>query len=589
MSLFPQSFLDDLRVQADIVQVIQEYVPLKKAGSSYKGLCPFHAEKTPSFHVNRERGFFHCFGCGTGGDVFKFLELHERIGFQDAVRRLAQRFGLTVPEVAGGEPEQDAAEREALIKIHEISAARFREQLASAGGSRARQQLRDRGISQATVERLGIGYAGPARESLKTWLQQQGFDLSLILRSGLVLERESGETVDRFRERMMIPIARDSGSIVAFAGRATQPEQQPKYLNSPETPIYSKSRLLYGLHLTKSDIRRLGYAVLVEGYFDFAQALQAGVTPVVAACGTALTPQQGQLLRRFASKVVLSYDPDAAGQGAAARSSQLLVTEGFQVNVALLPPGDDPDGYVRKNGGAAYVERLKASQPYLEYLLDVTAESYDFGSDDSRREFLGRMLTVAAQIPDAAARDQFADRLAHKARITEDVVRAEIRRAAVERRTDVTDREAPNFGRVKQAEKGLIWSLVHDPAEAGRALEELEAGDLDGLVTGHVLELARSVHGNSAAAGVGPTDLLARLNKVEAALVTGIAAESAAAAPPLACVQALKRLRYERERAEVQREIDQLQDQGEGGDGSRLEALWERKKDLLHRIESLSA
>jgi DNA primase len=589
MSLFPQSFLDDLRAQADIVQVIQDYVPLKKAGASYKGLCPFHAEKTPSFHVNRERGFFHCFGCGTGGDVFKFLELHERIGFQDAVRRLAQRFGLTVPEIArGGESEGDTAEREALLKVHELAATRFRDQLGSGAGTRARQQLRERGMSRDTIDRLGIGYAASGRDGVKVWLLQQGFDLPLLVRSGLVIEREDGQTVDRFRGRVIIPIARDSGSIVAFAGRATESEQQPKYLNSPETPIYSKSRVLYGLNLTKGDIKRLGYAVLVEGYFDLAQVLQAGVLPVVAACGTALTPQQGQLLRRFTSKVVLSYDPDAAGQGAAARSSQLLVTEGFQVNVALLPPGDDPDGFVRRHSGAAYVEKVKASRPYLEYLIDVTAEPYDFGSDDSRREFLRRMLTIAAQIPDAAARDQFADRLAHKARITEEVVRAEIRKAAVERRTEVTERELPNFGRVKQAEKGLIWSLVHEPAEAGLALAELESADLHGLVTEHVLDLARSLHTDSAAA-VTPAALLARLNQVETALVTGIAAEAAGAAPALACVQALKRLRYERERAEVQQEIDRLQDAGVADGGRQLEALWRRKMGLLQRIESLSA
>ena len=589
MSLFPQSFLDDLRARADIVQVIQDVVPLRKAGASYKGLCPFHAEKTPSFHVNRERGFFHCFGCGTGGDVFKFLELHERIGFQDAVRRLAQRFGLAVPDVSGTvESERDNAEREALLKIHEAAAAQFREQLASPAGARARQQLRDRGISRETIERLGLGYAGTERQALKTALLGRGFELAQAVRSGLVVERENGQTVDRFRGRLMIPIVRDSGSVVAFAGRATEPDQEPKYLNSPETPIYSKSRVLYGLNLTKGDVRRLGYAVLVEGYFDFAQTWQAGVLPVVAACGTALTPQQAQLLRRFSSKVVLSYDPDAAGKGAAERSSQLLVAEGFQVNVALLPPGLDPDGFVRRRGGPAYLELLRSSRPYLEYLLDVTAESFDLGLDENRREFLNRMLAVAAQIPDAAGRDQFADRLAHKARVTEDVVRAEIRKAAVERRTTVTEREMPSFGHIKQAEKGLIWALVHEPEEAAVALAELDSADLEGLATKHVLGLARTLHEEGGGV-VSPPTLLERLNSVEGALVTGLAAEPAPAGPPVACAHALKRLRFERERADVQREIDHLQDQGEAGEPGKLDALWQRKKSLLRRIEALGA
>jgi len=587
MPLFPASFIDDLRAQADIVQVIQEYVPLKRAGASYKGLCPFHAEKTPSFHVNRDRGFFHCFGCGVGGDVFRFLELHQKIGFTDAVRQLAQRFGLTLPETAGSaESSADAAARESLLKVHELAARRFQEQLAGSSGARPRQQLRDRGISPETATKLGLGYALPARESLKAWLLQQGFELPLLVRSGLIAERETGQTVDRFRDRLMIPICRDTGSVVAFGGRAAAPDQQPKYLNSPETPIYSKGRTLYGLNLTRQEIRRLGYAVLVEGYFDFAQVLQAGIQTAVAACGTALTPQQAHLLRRFTTKVVLSYDPDAAGQGAAARSSQLLVAEGFQVNVALLPPGDDPDAFIRRHGGPAYVERLRGSQPYLEFLVDRAAEGRDFGRAEARRAFLNEMLGVAAQIPDAAARDQFADRLALKARITEEVVRAEIRKAAVERKTLLTSRELPGLGEVKQAEKGLIWAIVHEPALALPALSALEDADLEGLASRAILEMARTLQ-EWPAADVPPA-LQMRLSTGEAHLVAGIAAEEAAPAPPDECVHALKRLRYERERAEVQHEIDRLQQDAGARRDELIESLWRRKKEILLRIEELT-
>jgi DNA primase len=562
-------------------------VPLKRAGASYKGLCPFHAEKTPSFHVNRDKGFFHCFGCGVGGDVFRFLELNQRIGFTDAVKQLAQRFGLTLPEMEGSaEASADAAVRESLLKVHELAAQRFREQLAGAAGARARRQLQDRGIGADTVAKLGLGYAMPTRESLKAWLLQQGFELPLLVRSGLVVEREAGQTVDRFRDRLMIPICRDTGSVVAFGGRATSPDQQPKYLNSPETPIYSKGRTLYGLNLTRQEIRRLGYAVLVEGYFDFAQVFQAGIQTAVAVCGTALTPQQAHVLRRFTTKVVLSYDPDAAGQGAAARSSQLLVAEGFQVNVALLPTGDDPDTFIRRHGGPAYVERLRGSQPYLEYLLDRAAAGRDFGSAEARRGFLNEMLAVAAQIPDAAARDQFADRLALKARITEEVVRAEIRKAAVERKTQLTSRELPGLGELKQAEKGLIWALVHDPAVAMPALAALDETDLEGLASRAILEMARTLQ--EWPVGDVPSALQMRLSTGEARLVAGIAAEGAAPAPPGECVDALKRLRYERERAEVQHEIDRIQqDAGARGD-ELIELLWRRKKEILLRIEELT-
>jgi DNA primase len=587
--MFPQSFIDDLRLQADIVQVIQDYVPLKRAGTSYKGLCPFHGEKTPSFIVHRDKGFFHCFGCGVGGDVFKFLELHEKIGFQDAVRQLAQRFGVPVPEAPGDRtPPDEIQAREALLKIHEIATVYFQEQLRAPAGARVRRLLLDRGLSDQTVEQLALGYAPPGREALMRHLMGRGFDVRQLLRSGLVLERENGESIDRFRGRLIFHICRESGSVVAFAGRALEPDQQPKYLNSPETAIYSKGRTLYGLNLSKPAIRRSGYAVLVEGYFDFAQPFQAGGLPVVASCGTALTPQQAHLLRRFATKVVLSYDPDSAGQGAAARSSELLVAEGFQVNVAALPAGQDPDVFVRRNGVEAYAGALKASRPYLEFLLDRSARAHDLNSDESRREFLHEMLVVAAKIPDAAARDQFADRLAHKARITEDVVRAEIRKAAVERRTTMTERELPSYGRVRGDEKGLIWHLFHEPEAAVAAIGRLEEADLDGLAIGNALKVVRSLEDH--AAGDVPSALLARLNTEEARLVSALAAEPQASRLSASlCVDGLKVARLERDLAALQREIDRLQEQDQGGADEAIEQLWQRKKDLLYRIESLSS
>ena len=494
MGLFPQSFLDDLKAQADLVQVVQDYVPLKRAGRSYKGLCPFHSEKTPSFHVNRDKGFFHCFGCGVGGDVFKFLELHGKLGFQESVRLLASRFGLPVPEIEmdAGKAAADA-EREELLKLHELAVTYYRECLTGRLGARARQQLERRGLARQTLETLQLGFAPASREGLKDHLLQHGFSLPQLVRSGLVVQREAETPIDRFRNRLMVPICRESGSIIAFGGRAVEPDQLPKYLNSPETAIYSKGRMLYGLHLTKAAIRRQGFAVLVEGYFDFAQALQAGVTTVVASCGTALSLPQAQLLRRFATKAILSFDPDAAGAGASARSGELLLSQGFQVNVAVLPAGEDPDTFVRRQGGARYLEKLRTSLPYLEYLLERTAVEHDFSRDDSRREFLGKMLTVAACIPDAATRDQFGDRLAHKARITEEVVRAEIKKAAVGRRTTVSDGELGARGEIRTAEKGLLWALLHDPEAAVAALGDLEDGALDELATGPILKAARSL------------------------------------------------------------------------------------------------
>ena len=586
MALFPASFIDDLKSHADIVQVVQERVQLRRAGPSYKGLCPFHGEKTPSFNVHGDKGYFKCFGCGVGGDVIKFVELYEKVAFPEAVRLLAARFGLTVPEAEDAKEDAEAnRDREALLKAHEVAAGWFREQLASAAGAVARRQLKERGVSDETIATLGIGYAPSAREALKARLTKEGFTPALLVRSGLVVQRDDRTLLDRFRNRLMIPILRDNGAIVAFGGRAMEAGQQPKYLNSPETPIYVKGRTLYGLHLSKSAIAKAKYAVMVEGYFDVAQAIQAGITNVIASSGTALTLPQAKLLKRFASKVVLSFDPDAAGQGAAARTSELLVAEGFQVNVAMLPAGDDPDNFIRKFGGAAYQEKLRTSRQYLDYLLDRMARDYDLNKDEGRRSFLNSMLAVAARIPDAAGRDQFADRLAHKARITEDVIRAEIRKAAVQRQTAVEARNAPALGEIKPAERALIWAVMRDSETGMAALADLEDDDLSGLATQAILQQARSLQGTPAEAL--PQTLLERLTKGEARVVEELGLPSSCPANPADCVRTLKKRRFDRERADVQREIDRLQEEGAARYEDEIVSLWTKKKVLLQRIEAL--
>ena len=584
MPLFPAGFIDDIKHQADIVVVIQDYVSLKKTGATYKGLCPFHGERTPSFHVNRDKGFFHCFGCGVGGDVIKFIELHEKVGFANAVRILAQRFGIALPELeATDEQRANASEREALLKIHEAAAAFFRQELASNAGGRVRRQIAGRGVAPATSEALGLGYAPQSRDGLKNTLLQQGFSQTLLLRAGLVMQRDDGTVVDRFRNRLMIPICRDAGSVIAFGGRAVEADQQPKYLNSPETPIYSKGRTLYGLHLSKAAIRQGGFAVLVEGYFDFAQVYQAGFQAVVASCGTALTPQQAQQLRRFTGKVVLSFDPDAAGQGAAAKSCEMLVAEGFEVNVAILPAGDDPDTFVRKHGAAGYGERLRRSMPYLDFLFDRTAARFDLKTAEGRARYVQEMLPVGNRLTERTRRELFAEALAGRAGVSSEAVLGELRKIATQ--GSVTKREMPSFGQVTKAEKGLIWLLVHRPQEALAAVDGLEPDDLEGLAAASVLDLTRKLNEDK---GFSPSVLLERLTMVEAQLVTGVASE---AEPPVHeaedCARILKRLRYERERAAVQREIDRLQQLGAAQHGEQIDALWSRKQDLIHRIEAL--
>ena len=578
MALFPQSFIDDLKAQTDIVAVINDVVPLKKTGGTWKGLCPFHQEKTPSFNVNKDKGFFKCFGCGAGGDVMKFVELQQKLSFPEAVRYLAGRAGMTVPEGETGPADRAAAaERETLLQLHEAALAFYREQLASPAGARARRELETRHLRAETIETFRYGFAPAAgRDTLHRQFEDQKVPLNLQTKSGLVLELDGGRVVDRFRNRLIIPIARDSGAVVAFGGRALEPGQVPKYLNSPETPLYSKGRTLYGLDVTKGAVRKHNYCVLVEGYFDLAQVWQAGIQPVVASCGTALTSGQARILKRFTSKVVLSFDPDAAGQGAASRSSELLVAEGFQVNVALLPEGSDPDTFVRTTGGQAYVERLTGSQPYLEFLMDRAARAHDVTRADGRKAFLTQMLAVAATIPDAADRDTFADRVAHKARVTEGVVRDEIRKAAVDRRKDVPASVVVSTTRLRPAEQGLLWTLAHRPVEGLAAVAQLDPEDLEGLVSAPILRLAASLA--DVPPDLVPTLLGERLKDEERALLDRAAREGAAPALPSDCVQRLKRDRMQRELAGLQEEIDRSPD-------ADLRTLWERKMELQRQLD----
>ena len=586
MGLFPQNFIDDLKAQTDIVRIVQDSVSLKKSGATYKGLCPFHGEKTPSFHVNSDKGFFHCFGCGVGGDVIKFLELRDKITFPDAVRQLAERSGMTLPDKQDNADPAADAEREALLKMQEVAAEYFREHLADSSGARTKRQLEERGLTAETIKVIGFGFAPGIRDGLTNRLREQGFSQSSMLRSGLVIQKESGLLYDRFRNRLMIPICREGGSIMAFGGRAIDPNQQPKYLNSPETPIYSKGRTLYGLHLSKQEIRKRKYAVLVEGYFDFAQVLQAGITPAVATCGTALTSYQSRLLRRYTSKVVLNFDADTAGQAAAARSGEMLIADGFQVNIAVLPDREDPDTFIREQGAERYMEILRNSLQYLEFMLDRAAADYDFTSDDQRRKFLNQMLNVAKSIPDAATRDQFADRLAHKARVMEEVVRLEIRKAAVARRTSVEEQTVPYQPAVRTAEKGLIWAIVHEPETALEALSGLDDRDVEGLVTGALLLGARSFHGWPAKDV--PAAFMERLSQEEKSVVSTIVEETDAPAHATDCARTLKRQRYTREGALLQEEIDKLQEHGTAEDLAQIDVLWQRKKDLLSLIETLT-
>ena len=426
---FPDSFVEEVRRTADVVRVISEHVALKKMGNSWKGLCPFHNEKSPSFNVRAEPPIFHCFGCGVGGDVFKFVMLHERVSFPEAVESLARRFGLQVPE-RGGDLGPDRKEREEILALMEAAAQHFTRTLWTAPGTKAREYLLGRGFKKETLERIR---AGAAREAWDDLLQAMKgrFSPQTLLNAGLVLERkEKDGHYDRFRGRAVFPILNEAGKVVAFGARALD-GSEPKYLNSPETPVYSKSRTLYGLSWAKEAVRREGRVVLMEGYLDVARALEAGVETAVATCGTALTSFHGRLLRRFSDKIVVNFDQDEAGQKAARKSLDVLMEEGLRVHVVELPAGHDPDTFLKDKGGSAYAQRLDSGA--RGHGLDDQARgrrARHAHAPTARPRTWSRCCPLLLKIDSAVERAAWLPRIAERGGLDEAATREELRRAA---------------------------------------------------------------------------------------------------------------------------------------------------------------
>ncbi|MGB9487978.1 MAG: DNA primase, partial [Terriglobia bacterium] len=389
------SQVDEVRAAADIVKVVGDYVKLRKAGANYMGLCPFHQEKTPSFAVHPAKQIFHCFGCGVGGDVFKFVMLMDNLTFPEALRRLAEKVGVTLSDTFGDATyDANARVRAALYKMHEAAAKFFAGQLSgTTEGRLARAYLEDRGLTDEVVGRFRLGYAPADGQALTRQLSGAlhqivqggaGYESELLEKSGLVVrDAERNRHYDRFRRRIIFPIANDSGKVVAFAGRALG-DEQPKYLNSPETPIYTKGRVLYHLDRAAQAIRKLDYTILVEGYMDCIAVASSGIENVAASCGTSLTESQIRLLARYSRRVVVNYDPDSAGVAATERSLTLLLEEGFEAKVLALPGGLDPDSFVRKQGAGVYRELLAAAPSYLDYLTERAVAKHDLNTPEGK-------------------------------------------------------------------------------------------------------------------------------------------------------------------------------------------------------------
>jgi DNA primase len=491
------SQVDEVRAAADIVKVVGDYVKLRKAGANYMGLCPFHQEKTPSFAVHPAKQIFHCFGCGVGGDVFKFVMMMDSLTFPEALRRLAEKVGVKLSDTFGDETyDANARVRLALYKMHEAAAKFFAGQLSgTTEGRLARAYLEDRGLTDEMVGRFRLGYApgdGQALTRHLTGALQQmvqggaGYEFEMLEKSGLVVrDAERDRRYDRFRRRIIFPIANDSGKIVAFAGRALG-DEQPKYLNSPETPIYTKGRVLYHLDRAAQAIRKLDYTILVEGYMDCIAVASSGIENVAACCGTSLTESQIRLLARYSRRVVVNYDPDSAGVAATERSLALLLEEGFEAKVLALPGGLDPDSFVRKQGAAAYRQLLATAPTYIDYLTESAVAKHNLNTPEGKVAAANAVMPYLARVPNPMLRAELANRLAERLRLDGRLLREELRRAAGAGRSQVQVKQDV-AATASPAEKQLLRVFMEHEDFADEFLPDLVEGrDCEGLITARI-------------------------------------------------------------------------------------------------------
>jgi DNA primase len=497
--LLDRQTVDDLRAQADIVRVVSGYVTLRKRGANYLACCPFHSEKTPSFNVHPGKQVFKCFGCGIGGDVFTFVMRMENVGFAEAVRIVAEVCGLPLPEARPAAPPAhgkgahqegalpEAEERERLLRLHELALRFFQSQLAAPEHYAAREYLARREVASSTIATLGLGYAPDRWDALLNFLRGHGASLTDLERSGLITPRESGSGgYDRFRGRVMFPIADSQGRVVAFGGR-TLGDGEPKYLNSPETPLYVKGKHLFGLHLAKEAIRRSGFAILVEGYMDFLRLYQEGVHNVVATLGTALTEAQVRQLRRYLEtpKVVINFDSDRAGQAATRRGFELLLEQGFRVNVLHLPEGKDPDDFVRAQGVRAYRACLRQSQPLVEYLADAAGLEYDLTRPAGRAQAVNAVLPYIAKLSDTVERALAAERLADRLQLDGGLIRTALQQAVRERRAELAVETVEVAAKLTLAERQVLQVLLSHPPLCELAFAALD-DELISMLPGRV-------------------------------------------------------------------------------------------------------
>ena len=540
-------FAYTVKEQADIVRIVGEYVKLRKSGAqNFQGLCPFHQEKTPSFSVHATRQFFHCFGCGASGDVFAFLQKIENISFPEAVRLVAEKLKIPLPKMTYASPEEarSAKLRGGLIDLHERACAFFQDQLRRPEAAHAREYLASRGLTPEQIAEFRIGFAPDHGFLLRDALRRQFEGEELLRESGLFSWKERNQSPEasppesptansrqltaasssaplttaysRFRNRVMFPITNEQGKVIAFTGRTLAADEKagPKYLNSPETPIYSKSRVLFNLDKAKDAIRKLDYAILVEGQMDCISVHNAGFHNVIASSGTAFTEIQARLLSRFSKKIVVNFDPDTAGAAAAERSLALLVSEDFEIKILTLESGFDPDLYIRRKGSDAYAKALAQSQKYFDYLVERARAQFPVRTPEGKVKALNYLLPHIQRVPSRIVRDEWATEISHRLGIDSAVLRQELRHAATTRSASRVSAAAG--GRLTDAEKVLIRALcsaalVHSSVSSREGFD----GEFDPARQTHFALTRERLHDGSAAETLIDSLLLAQEQQLD--------------------------------------------------------------------------
>jgi DNA primase len=600
---YPQTFIDDLRRQADIVRVVGDYVTLKKKGANWMACCPFHQEKTPSFSVNPSKNIFYCFGCGKGGSVFNFVMELEGLSFPESVRVVAEKAGVPLPELVDDKRfEAKRKDADEVVQLNAWALEFWERQLSenNAEAQAAREYVEGRGIVAETVKTFRLGYAPNSWDALGNYLKGQGATIGQIERSGLVVKKEQGGYYDRFRGRLIFPVTDAQGRAVAFGARAMRPGDEPKYLNSPETAAYTKGRHLFGLSVTREEIRRKKFAILVEGYLDLIVPFQHGVRNAVASLGTALTAEQAKLLNRFARKVVVNYDGDRAGINAAKRAIEVLLPEDFEVKVLVLPEGADPDEFVRARGVDEYNQRRGEAAPHMQFVLEQAMRDRNLHHPPEKSEAVAEVLPFVRAVRNTIQKREYFDIMMDSLRVEDLSLRQELWKTVSGRDAKPTDADEikkkvarASVGAPTVAEKRLLELLLHDADLRAYVLPQVHESDYEGLATAAVFEALRGAEGRgfevsfdslSEALGGDPAQaFLPELWMHESARAEGEAVDVFLAEAE-GCLTTLRLMSYDRRIKELAAEIAAA---GRAGDEERHGSLLMKKFELEKQLSAL--